>query len=168
MGRMTGKPWKIYIVNASGGIPEEVKPDDPFDQGVPSWSADGCCLTFGELRDRKPDAEMAIRVLDLRTGAETILPGSKGKWSPRWSPDGRTIVAETTDFKGLDLFDCKTQTWKLLARIDGVADPAAVMVGKPAVSAPRRSRGHPGRRTGPAWAADPPSRAFSARRLCPA
>ena len=119
MGRMPGKLWQIYIVNVAGGVPEEVKPDDPFDQGVPSWSADGRSLVFGELRDRKPDAEMVIRVLDLRTGAETVLPGSKGKWSPRWSPDGRYILAQTTDFKELDLFDCKSQTWKPLARAYG-------------------------------------------------
>jgi DNA-binding winged helix-turn-helix (wHTH) protein/Tol biopolymer transport system component len=122
MGRMPGKPSKIYIVNASGGAAREVKPEDPFDQGVPSWSGDGCCLTFGELKDRKPDAEMVIRVLDLRTGTETILPGSNGKWSPRWSPDGRYILAQTTDFKDLELFDCKAQTWKSLARATQMND----------------------------------------------
>jgi DNA-binding winged helix-turn-helix (wHTH) protein len=70
MGQITGKPWRIYIVNASGGVAKEVKSDDPFDQGVPSWSADGRSLVFGELNDRKPGAEMAIRVLDLGTGTE--------------------------------------------------------------------------------------------------
>jgi Tol biopolymer transport system component len=113
---MAGKLWRIYVVDASGGVPQEVKPDDPIDQGVPSWSADGRSLVFGELRDRKPDSEMMIRVLDLETGVETVLPGSKGKWSPRWSPDGRTILAQTTDFKELDLFDCQRQTWKPLTR----------------------------------------------------
>lgn len=117
MGQEAGKLWRIYVVDTEGGVPQEVKIDDPFDQGVPSWSADGRFLVFGELRGRKPDAEMVIRVLDLQTGAETILPGSRGKWSPRWAPDGRSILAQTTDFKELDLFDCKSQTWRTLARV---------------------------------------------------
>jgi Tol biopolymer transport system component len=121
MGRMPGKLWQIYIVNAAGGVPQLAKPG-PLDQGVPSWSADGGSLVFGELRDRKPDADMVIRVLDLDTGSETVLPGSKGKWSPRWSPDGRTILAQATDFKEIELFDCKTQTWKPLARGDRMND----------------------------------------------
>ncbi len=100
-GREAGKLWRIYTVDAVGGLPQEVKPDDPFDQGVPTWSADGRSLAFGELRDRKSDADMVIRVLDLATSMETILAGSKGKWSPRWSPDGRTILAQTTDFRSL-------------------------------------------------------------------
>jgi DNA-binding winged helix-turn-helix (wHTH) protein/WD40 repeat protein len=114
MGKQADKPWRVYLVSASGGVPIEVKPNDSFDQGVPSWSADGRYLVFGELRDRKPDAEMMIRVIDLKTGTETVLPGSKGKWSPRWSPDGRTILAQTTDFKEVDMFDCESQTWSYL------------------------------------------------------
>ncbi len=65
---------------------------------------------------------MAIRVLDLGTGTETILPESKGKWSPRWSPDGRYVLAQTSDFKQLELFDCKAQTWKFLARAAAMND----------------------------------------------
>jgi DNA-binding winged helix-turn-helix (wHTH) protein len=122
MGQMPGKPWRIYIVNTSGGVAKEVKPDDSFDQGVPSWSADGRSLVFGELNDRKPGAEMAIRVLDLATGTETILPGSNGKWSPRWSPDGRYILAQTADFKELALFDCKSHAWRRLARLSRIDD----------------------------------------------
>jgi Tol biopolymer transport system component/DNA-binding winged helix-turn-helix (wHTH) protein len=129
MGRMPGKPSQIYMVDASGGVPQLVKPG-PLDQGVPSWSSDGGSLVFGELRDRKPDAEMVIRVLDLRTGTETVLPGSKGKWSPRWSPDGRTILAQTTDFKDLELFDCKAQAWKALARADRINDASWSVDGK--------------------------------------
>lgn len=117
MGQMPGKPTRIYIVDATGGVPREVKPDDILDQGVPTWSADGRFLVFGELRERKPDAEMTIRILDLQTGAESMLPGSKGKWSPRWSPDGRYIVAQTTDFKEIHLFDCDSRSWRVLVRM---------------------------------------------------
>ena len=117
MGQMPGKPTRICIIDAAGGVPREARPDDILDQGVPTWSADGRSLVFGELRERKSDAEMTIRMLDLKTGAETILPGSRGKWSPRWSQDGRYIVAQTTDFKEIHLFDCESQSWRLLARV---------------------------------------------------
>jgi Tol biopolymer transport system component len=130
MGQMPGKSWKIYIVNVPSGIPQEVKPNDPFDQGVPSWSADSCCLTFGELMDRKPNSDMVVRVLDLKAGAETILPGSKGKWSPRWSPDGRYILAQTTDFKELELFDCQSQTWRFLTRATEMNDASWSLDGR--------------------------------------
>ncbi len=116
MGHMPGKHWQIYVMEAAGGTPQALKPDDPFDQGVPSWSADGRFLVFGELRNRKPDKEMVIRVLNVTTNKESVLDGSKGKWSPRWSPDGRYILAQTTDFKELDLFDCDTKSWRVLVR----------------------------------------------------
>jgi WD40 repeat protein len=43
------------------------------------------------------------------------LPGSKGIYSPRWSPDGRYVAALTSgDFK-LMLFDFRTQKWEKLS-----------------------------------------------------
>jgi Tol biopolymer transport system component/DNA-binding winged helix-turn-helix (wHTH) protein len=118
MGQEKGKPWRIYVLDPSGGVPQAIKPDDPVDQGVPSWSPDGRSVVFGERRGTRPDSEMVIRIMDIATGLETILPGSKGKWSPRWSPDGRYILAQTTDFKELLLFNCRSQTWRSLARAD--------------------------------------------------
>jgi hypothetical protein len=34
-----------------------------------------------------------LRIIDLRSGRISALPGSQGLWSPRWSPDGRYIAA---------------------------------------------------------------------------
>lgn len=116
MGHVPGRHWQIYMIEATGGSPRAVKADDPFDQGVPSWSADGRFLVFGELRNRRPDAEMVIRILDLYSNTESVLMGSKGKWSPRWSPDGRYILAQTSDFQQLDLFDCDAKSWRVLVR----------------------------------------------------
>jgi Tol biopolymer transport system component len=66
---------------------------------------------------------MVIRTLDLDSGTETVLAGSKGKWSPRWSPDGRYILAATTDASELHLFDCKSRRWKPLASLRAINDP---------------------------------------------
>ena len=124
MGQALNQPSQIFIVGASGGQPKALKPGDSLDQGVPSWSGEGRYLAFGELRGRRSDADMLIRLLDLKTGKESILPGSKAKWTPRWSPDGRYIVAVATDSSSLALFDCAGLRWARLATARGIDDPA--------------------------------------------
>lgn len=123
MGQFPNQPYRMFIVGVSGGQPEAAKPDDSLDQGVPSWSKDGRYLVFGELRQRKDDDDMSIRLLDLDTKRETILPGSKAKWTPRWSPDGRYIVAVATNGNSLALFDWSARHWTTLATATGIDDP---------------------------------------------
>ena len=57
------------------------------------------------------DTNSAIRVLDLNTHQVSTLPGSRGLFAPRWSPDGRYIVAMPADSLSLVLFDFQTQKW---------------------------------------------------------
>ena len=114
MGWTPNQPSRILVIGPEGGIPKAVRPDDPIDQGVPTWSPDGRYIVYGELRQRVPDAGMVIHLLDLKSGAESVLPDSRGKWSPRWSPDGRFVLATATDFGSLYLFDCNTRLWRVL------------------------------------------------------
>jgi len=123
MGQVQNGPFRVFVVSAAGGEPQAIKPNDASNQGVPSWSDDGTHLVFGELRQRKPDDEMAIHLFDLTNRTETILPDSRGKWTPRWSPDGRYIAALTTDFHSLVLFDWQAQRWTLLATGSELDDP---------------------------------------------
>ena len=44
----------------------------------------------------------------------SIVPGSNGRSSPRWSPDGRNIVALDVADHSLRLFDIETRKWSLL------------------------------------------------------
>lgn len=53
MGRTPGKPYRIFVISPAVGTPQAIKPDDAFDQGVPSWSADGKHLVFGERRQNE-------------------------------------------------------------------------------------------------------------------
>jgi eukaryotic-like serine/threonine-protein kinase len=39
------------------------------------------------------------------------VPGSEGLFSPRWSPDGRYVAAQTNDDQKLVGFDFKTRKW---------------------------------------------------------
>jgi len=56
-------------------------------------------------------------VLDLKSHQISTLPGSRGLFAARWSPDGRYIVALTADSLRVVLFDFQTQKWSQLAKI---------------------------------------------------
>lgn len=72
----------------------------------------------------KPLSEMRIHVVDRQKGSEQKLPNSEGLWTPRWSPDGRSIAALRADSKELLLYDCKTTGWRSLARYPFIESPA--------------------------------------------
>jgi Tol biopolymer transport system component/DNA-binding winged helix-turn-helix (wHTH) protein len=111
--RVPGKGWKIYLISAEGGTPQQLMPED--NEEDPSWSPDGKTLVFAD-RDAK-----TIRLFDLSTRQVSRLPGSEGLQSPRWSPDGRYIAAIPFGSQHkLLLFDFTTQKWTEL-----VPQPAA-------------------------------------------
>ncbi len=103
----TGRPmaggsrsWGTPRINHTGSLllalpagPREAKPGDALEQGVPRGRPTAAIWSSVNYVSRHSDADMFIRLLDLKTGTETILPESKGKWTPRWSPDGQYIVA---------------------------------------------------------------------------
>ena len=109
------EPTRVYVETASGQgsrrlTSGECGRDGEFD---PDWSPDGASIVFGCMpEDPKSglNREIAVlRVVDLRSGRISVLPGSQGLWSPRWSPDGRYIAALV--FPGLPklmLYDVKT------------------------------------------------------------
>jgi Tol biopolymer transport system component len=109
-----GKPGRIYLVSAEGGSPQQLLPDDPEPKQDPDWSPDGDKIVFGSV---PADNNSALRVLDLNTHHVSALPGSRGLFSPRWSPDGRYIVAMPADSLSLVLFDFQTQKWSQLAKV---------------------------------------------------
>jgi len=111
-GRTPGQVWGIYILPASGGTPERIAPMD-FDTLDPTWSADGKSLIFGRLSNAiRGTKENAIFSVDLTTGQVNPLPGSAGMFSPRWSPDGRFLLAIAATFDKLLLYDFSRQKWE--------------------------------------------------------
>jgi hypothetical protein len=62
-------------------------------------------------------------MLDLRAKRVTVLPSSQGRFSPRWSPDGRYVAAMKLDQKELDMFDMRTKKWTELAHLDSLHNP---------------------------------------------
>ncbi len=108
-----GKPGRIYLVSADGESPQLLLPEDTEPKQDPDWSPGGDKIIFGSV---PADPASALRVLELKTQKVSTVPGSKGLFSPRWSPDGRYIVAMPADSLSLLLFDFQTQKWSELAK----------------------------------------------------
>jgi Tol biopolymer transport system component len=113
MGTEPGKSWQVYVVPAEGGIPRMISPESR-NHADPSWSPDGLSLAFGALPFAEPDNAGGIFILDLKTNQVSKVAGSEGMWSPRWSPDGRYLNAQTWGVLKQTLFDFQTQSWQEL------------------------------------------------------
>jgi Tol biopolymer transport system component len=120
MGRSPGKAWQIYRIPVEGGPAGPLVPG-PEDQANPTWSPDGNVLAYAGAPWQTGfiASSTAIYRLDLRTHQVTTLPDSAGLWSPRWSPDGRYLVAETIDSQGLRIFDLRARQWTSLVQVPG-------------------------------------------------
>lgn len=111
---LPGQKGKLYTVAADGGSPRELIPEDPLEKLDATWSADGTRIAFGGA---PADPNSAIRVLDLNTHQVSTLPDSKGLFSPRWSPNGRYLIAMPFASRSLMLFDFTTQKWEEIAKV---------------------------------------------------
>jgi len=109
--RTPGKPWKAYLISAEGGAPQQLTAEERREID-PGWAPDGKTLVFGDHDAKK------ILLLDLSTRRISTLPGSEGLFSPRWSPDGRYILALPAGLMNkLLLFDFTTQKWAELSQL---------------------------------------------------
>ena len=110
-----GKPWKIVQISVGGdGSLQELLPGQS-DIGDPSWSADGQSLAFAAVGVNADSPPSEIRLLDLRSNQVSAVPGSAGMFSPRWSPNGRFLIALANDSQKLMLFDFTAMKWSVLA-----------------------------------------------------
>lgn len=111
------KPWSIYVISAKGGSLEQPVPGDHRGSD-PNWSPDGNRLLFGRRPEEAPGGEtLDLEIVDLRNHTVSKIAGSSEMWSPRWSLDGRWILAFPRAADRLMLFDVKSQKWTELAKI---------------------------------------------------
>ena len=106
MDIQTGPPWKILFISAQGGAAQEMLAEN-LNQLDPVWSPDGKQMVFG----RRPMDNSTIQLLDLNSKQVSIIPGSQGLYSPRWSPDGRYLAALSSTGGKIVIFDFQKQTW---------------------------------------------------------
>ena len=120
-----GAPTRLMLISAEGGPSQEALPGDEGSQVDGEWSPDGRRLAFGRLASGGPqDHDITIQIADLETGQITAVPGSKGLFSPRWSPDGRHLAALWHDSLRLLLYDFASQRWRPLVERTYVGYPA--------------------------------------------
>lgn len=105
----TGKV-KSFVVPSTGGVPQLLVPEDKEEQVDPTWSPDGNKVAYGWPKWERSNTNSVIHVLDLKTRAVLTLPGSKGMWSPNWSPNGRYLACLNSS-GGIAVYDFQTQRW---------------------------------------------------------
>ncbi len=114
MGQNSKGAYRIFVVRADRGAAEELQPDGP-DQGVPTWSPDDSNVLFGERMDRRKLSEMCLHTLNIRTREIKALNGTNGLWSPRWSPDRKSILAVTSDSRTIRILPVGKSHWSDIA-----------------------------------------------------
>jgi Tol biopolymer transport system component len=112
MGHYPGQPWRVFVLPNDGGTLKQLSNLQNLAGFDPAWSADGNSLAVGG----PAGGEVPIRVLNLMTNQVSVLPGSAGLYSPRWSPDGRYIAALSADSAKVLLFNVQSQSWTELAK----------------------------------------------------
>jgi len=100
-----------YVVLSEGGSPpQRILSQEPDNQTDPGWSPDGRKVVFACGKPRGQRAEH-LSMLDMETRAVTLVPGSEGFRSPRWSRDGRYLLALSYTPPCLRVFDFETGQW---------------------------------------------------------
>jgi Tol biopolymer transport system component len=125
MGRPKGKKThsRVYLVPSPGGGIYEPLPDGE-DQGVPTWSADGKSIIYGDLRSISGFEGASIHSLNLETQERSAIAAPLGMWSPRMSPDGKYLVAVSFDSKGLYVQTTGPHVWRKCVSMDFLEEPS--------------------------------------------
>jgi Tol biopolymer transport system component/DNA-binding winged helix-turn-helix (wHTH) protein len=114
-GMQSGKPWNLFLVSAAGGPAEQLTHGAISDLDA-SWSPEGKTIAFGPTRAENRKQIASIEFLDVATRKLTTFPGSDGICCPRYSPDGRYLIATHSTYDDLLLYDFATAKWTTIVK----------------------------------------------------
>ena len=118
-GARPGKPWNIFLIPSAGGPAEQIT-NGAISDLDPTWSVDGTKIAFGQTRTVGGKDVVSIQILDLATRKLEQLPGSGDICCPRWSADGRSILATHKSYDDLVVYDFARQKWTNLVKNIGL------------------------------------------------
>src|SRR5439155_166150 len=78
---------------------------------------------YGDWLYTKTPQVTKLHRFELSSRHATVLEGSEGLWTPRWSPDGRYISALRQDSKALLVSKSGSSDWHEILRGDTINDP---------------------------------------------
>jgi Tol biopolymer transport system component len=95
---------ETYVISMDRGVPQKVIAKDSL---AANWSPDGNLLVFTDLHDA---ANLQLQILDLRTGARSVVPDSRGLVGGQWIGQNMLVARQLVTSKPM-VFDTKTQKW---------------------------------------------------------
>jgi Tol biopolymer transport system component/DNA-binding winged helix-turn-helix (wHTH) protein len=118
-GTRPGKPWNVFLIPSAGGPAEQIT-NGAISDLDPTWSVDGTRIAFGQTRTAGGKDVVSIQILDLATRKMEQLPGSEDICCPRWSVDGKSILATHKSYDDLIVYDFAGQKWTNLVKNIGL------------------------------------------------
>lgn len=114
-GSRPGRPWNIFLIPAAGGPAEQLTSGTVSDLD-PTWSPDGSTIAYGQTRAEGSKQIVSIQLLDVASRRSTTLAGTDGICCPRWSPDGRHLLASHAENDDLLLYEFASRKWSVIAK----------------------------------------------------
>jgi Tol biopolymer transport system component len=108
-GSRPGQTRQIYIVSWDGGALRPVLPNGWVALSA-DWAPDGYRIVVS-MRNQKTHPQYALYTLEPTTAVLKQLPHSEDLVEPRWSPDGRHIVALDNARHRLLRYDVHNEQW---------------------------------------------------------
>ncbi len=134
----------LYMVDADGKNFRQLT-NDKYGDMQPSWSPDGTRVVFASERgaldlDVLRLGGWKLSVMDLASGAVTLVPGQAGhNLNPQWAPDGQSFafISDRTGIPNVFLYDLGNSTHYQVTNV--VSGVNAITEYSPAISWARQA-----------------------------